>query len=87
MMQLGTILPTRTSIQRDRLHAAKVARGKLTVGAMLINQDLSAVGTGGETRYYTKDLRNYAVVGRNMTAKWFEVRADGDYSCRKPKSL
>ena len=79
--QAGTILPTRTSLDINNAFARsdKDARGKAAQLHGLTDLDIRK--DHGETRYYG-DGKHYAVIGRDMLPKWFDVREDGDYPCK-----
>lgn len=77
-MNLGTILPTADTFRQadqfarrqDAMKAAVAERSNLT--------GLDRRVVGGEVRYYdTTD--QYAIVSRQGTVLWFQVKADGDY--------
>lgn len=76
---LGTILPTKKSLQINESWHAQNEREKLRIA--------SAAGLGkgimieGERRYY-QGANKYAIVSRNLRVLWFEVRADGDYALK-----
>ena len=79
---LGTILPTAASMAlNDRMYR-KEQRDNANFGDMTLS-DCSIREVGGERRYYLTATK-YAVV-RNRNARWFEVRADGDYSISSPR--
>ena len=72
---LGTVLPTRKSLLAgDRHYAAQMGLNAEFAAEHLAKCDRKVVG--GEVRYY--EGNKYAVVS-SQKAKWFEVRADGDY--------
>jgi hypothetical protein len=76
-MTLGTVLPTRSALNRGDAHAAEIDRQKNKIASSLRGCDVRRVG--GETRYY-KGRNRYAVISLSMKIRWFEVRKDGDYS-------
>lgn len=78
MTNLGTILPTRKSLEAGDRAATNDARKRLEIGRTLLGAcDRRTVG--GEVRYYATEER-YAVVGGNFKVLWFTVHADGDYA-------
>lgn len=80
---IGTVLPTAKSLaaadrHSDALRQKAIKRADSTLG------DMTKRTVGGETRYY-KTATVYAVVSpRSGALKWFESRADGDYSIKEP---
>ena len=77
MTKLGTVLPTKKTIAINNAHAVSTAKKQKSVA----EKELSGLTTRfvcGETRHY-KTATIWAIVGRDMTVKWFETRADGDY--------
>lgn len=77
MTTLGTILPTRKSLEAGDRFAAKVAAEKDRIGRRTLPHCTRKV-VGGEVRYYdTTD--QYAIVNRQGQVIWFQVREDGDY--------
>lgn len=78
MTMIGTVLPTAKSLKASDRYAKDVATRQQTVGrSELAGCEQRTVG--GEVRYYTTSDR-YAIVGRDLTVRWFMVRADGDYA-------
>ena len=78
MKQIGTILPTLTSMTiADECQQRDIANKRQAAIKHGLDRFLE-VGTGIETRYYD-GLTKYAVIGRDLQPKWFAVRADGDY--------
>jgi hypothetical protein len=76
---LGTILPTAASLKAgDAAAKRNAAKNERAAATALANCERRTVN--GEVRYY-RDATHYAVM-RNATARWFEVRADGDYACK-----
>ena len=77
MKTLGTILPTKETMQMAERFAAKLAKEKETIADRQL-RGCRRVVVGGEVRYYdTTD--QYAIVSRQGKVLWFAVRADGDY--------
>ena len=81
-MRLGTILPTRKSVEDTEEFATRDASDRRKAANKFGLCNLQEVNMGGETRYYDGPQK-YAVIGRDMLPKWFVVRADGDYPIRK----
>ncbi len=79
MKMIGTVLPTCESLASSDRYARMIEAEKKVVAKhdpVLAKCERRAVG--GETRYYASEHR-YAIVGRDMRVRWFEVRLDGDY--------
>lgn len=77
---LGTVLPTKASMEAGERHYTKMVRLNAKFAANALRGCERRV-IGGEVRYY-EDATHYAVVS-NEKAKWFEVRADGDYPVKR----
>lgn len=76
MTPLGTILPTKDSLNRADAHADKMARQRERYGDSQLQGCTKRI-VGGEVRWYdTTD--QYAIVGRDGQVKWFQVTPDGD---------
>ena len=85
MKTLGTILPTKESFAISKKHYETTVRAKeisaIKNGLAEFKQSLH----GTEVRYWeTPSL--YAVIGRDLVVKWFEVRDDGDYRTNSNQS-
>lgn len=76
-MTLGTILPTKRSLQISEDIYQKELTQRRKIAKMHLSQYEYRV-VGGEDRYYNGN--KYAIVTRRMEIRWFEVRKDGDYS-------
>jgi hypothetical protein len=78
MKKLGTILPTKESFAISKKHYETTVREKeleaIKHGLTSLKQSIH----GTEIRYWETQFL-YAVIGRDLSPKWFEVRADGDY--------
>ena len=83
MKNLGTILPTAASLKCDDDYAKRVTAENLAFGKKAL-PGIEPIKVNGETRYYKTD-KLYAVVSKisKQTVRWFEVRADGDYSVKQ----
>lgn len=78
MKLIGTVLPTQKSLLASERYAAAMDKAKRHVAAILGIDKYTIEETTLETRYW-KDAKTYAIIGRDDTVKWFEVRADGEY--------
>lgn len=79
-MKLGTILPTKESLAINDAYALEQAKLNDAFAAEHMAQHDQKL-VAGEVRYYA-DATHYAVV-RHQRARWFEVRADGDYAIKR----
>lgn len=77
MKSIGTIIPSRESLRAADLHSRKIDAARREVGNAL--PGCVAKWVNGEMRYY-RTATIFAVIGRDMSARWFEIRADGEYS-------
>lgn len=77
MKPLGTILPTRESLEAGDRHAEKMEMERCKIAVDNLGHCERRV-VFGETRYY-RNPKQYAVVGRGMKIRWFETRKDGDW--------
>jgi hypothetical protein len=85
MKSPGNILPTRESLAiGDAVHAKNVADNAAYAAKHLSHCERRVVGT--EARFYRNDTQ-YATLAdhRNQQVRWFETRADGDYSIKAPE--
>lgn len=80
MQSLGTILPNSASLQSSENYARQLQRDQAKVAKRLKN--FRRESRFGEIRYYD-GTQFYAVVGRDLIIKWFEVRKDGDYAIKR----
>jgi hypothetical protein len=78
MNKLGTILPTRQSFEISKKHHETTVREKelaaIKHGLTALKQSIH----GTEVRYW-ENPSIYHIIGRDMSVKSFEVRADGEY--------
>lgn len=79
MQPLGTILPTRESLQRADRFADQQDRQRRKIEEKTL-AGLECRVVGGERRYYDGD--KYAIIGRDMRPRWFKVTPDGDFPIR-----
>jgi hypothetical protein len=77
MNKLGCVLPTRKSLAINDSYAKNLAENQRKVAEAELSEFPSRY-IHGETRYY-KTPTIWAIVGRDLTVKWFETRTDGDY--------
>ena len=77
MIAIGTVLPTRKSLEINDKYATQQAAMKESVArAELAHCERRVIG--GEVRYYdTTD--QYAIVSRQGRVMWFAVTPDGDF--------
>lgn len=81
MTTLGTVLPTRAQLERADAFADKMSAQCLKQAACeLAGLDKRTVG--GEVRYYKTPTIYTPAIMRGGVRRWFEVRADGDYSIK-----
>lgn len=80
MKQIGTVLPTVKSLKASDDFARKLQKEQQKVARSL--KKYTRVQKCGETRYYDED-KFFAVIGRDLKIKWFEVREDGDYAVKR----
>ena len=78
MKPAGNILPTAKSIAVNNEYAQKDRENRRKASKRHGLIQFLEVSANGETRYYD-GLSKYAIIGRDMLPKWFEVREDGDY--------
>jgi hypothetical protein len=77
MTKLGNVLPTKKTTAINNAHALNAIKKQKSVAENELS-GLTSRFVCGEMRYY-KTATIWAIVGRDMTVKWFETRADGDY--------
>jgi len=82
-MKLGSILPTKESVKCNVDFAARntMEKKKAAYRAGLYGGRIQ----GGELRYYETPAI-YAIIGRNMAPRWFEVTSHGDYPTKDPRA-
>lgn len=81
MKPLGTILPTKESMECNELFAQREKAERLRIGAENLSQFEYRV-VAGEDRWYDGDDR-FAIVGRTRKILWFERRNGDWYSIKK----
>ena len=80
---LGTIFASEAELARDEAFCDK-QRASVLKAADLKLSGLSRETVAGEVRYYLSAVV-YATVSRSGALRWFQTRADGDYSIPAPK--
>ena len=80
MKTLGTILPNKHSLKINDDFYRKNEKAKVDAAKRLNLTSLKKVIVGDETRYYAKEDLYAVISSRTMTAKWFKVTSDGDFS-------
>jgi hypothetical protein len=83
--KLGTIFPTMAEIETmdkrsDKINAARLSEGEKE----LAGKGLARRIVGGEIRYYKTPTIYTLAIKRGGKYRWFETRADGDYSIDQP---
>ena len=64
-MMIGTVLPTRASLDAGDRYAGACARRRLALARASGLLSLDRRDVGGETRYYTPDGRRYSIVSQD----------------------